>query len=278
MRLQKLGCNLCFFFLYKHRQTWSVQVFNKTATVPAPPTELHRSTDLLHHIVFWKHRPQCNTAEALGGEKKKKKWRTILMMEHESKKTFEHLLFICPGTCASPRFSGVGKYANLTWKSHDGKKRHSGSHGVFNFDLKLRSRPGSYHCKDAPETRAGWPPKSNRQTTDICQVAETQTNRFVGSQSEGHLDSQCGLWHRTKARVRHEEGRKREIITASPDQNLWGENLFLIIQNFQFIIPPESENDQRSKDPTSCCAVRFRFSTLDSIGAACKAKTNEQKN
>lgn len=44
------------------------------------------------------------------------------MMEHESKKTFEHLLFICPGTCASPRFSGVGKYANLTWKSHDGKK------------------------------------------------------------------------------------------------------------------------------------------------------------
>lgn len=62
-----------FFFLYKHRQTWSVRVFNKTATVPAPPTELHRSTDLLHHIVFWKHRPQSNTAEALWGKKKKRR-------------------------------------------------------------------------------------------------------------------------------------------------------------------------------------------------------------
>lgn len=67
MLFQKLGCNRDFFFLYKHAQTWSTWVFNKAATVSAPPTELHRSTALLHHILFWKHRPHCNTAEALGG-------------------------------------------------------------------------------------------------------------------------------------------------------------------------------------------------------------------
>lgn len=51
----EVGMQSVVFFSYINRQTWSVRVFNKTATVPAPPTELHRSTDLLHHIVFWKH-------------------------------------------------------------------------------------------------------------------------------------------------------------------------------------------------------------------------------
>lgn len=126
-------------------------------------------------------------------------------------------------------------------KVHD--QRHWGYHEGLNFYLKLRC-PDSY-----------W----NERLHEHCR------ERFVWSQSSGHLHFQCGVWHGTEPHVRHEEGRRREIITASSEKNPWGNNLFFIIQHVQLITEaPGSEKYQRSQDPTLCCAVRRRFHTLDS--------------
>lgn len=82
-----------------------------------------------------------------------------------------------------------------------------------------------------------------------------------------------GIAQRDARGVKREESER----LSQPHQikSLWGKSLILIIHNFQFIVPPENDNDQRGDDPTLCCAVRFRLSTLYSGGAVCKVKEKQ---
>lgn len=105
--------------------TFVMQPLNKA--VPAPPTTLHRIADLLHHILFGKQN-QLYTLGTLQHSWSIWKWHTLPKIKHESKKTFEHLLFICRGTVshwedsrdlenANPRAAEEQKVQQRDWNA-----------------------------------------------------------------------------------------------------------------------------------------------------------------
>lgn len=221
----EVGMQSCFFFSYIN--------MDKCEALKSSITQqqfLHlplNYTGALPYYITFCFETTGYTVTQLKRPGGKNRWHTILMIEHESKKTFEHLLFICVLELVSqPEILRSQKICES--HSNVNEQRYSGSHAGFKLWRQIKKPCGQSLQWKVARMLQGWRLTASKvKLPKDWQVAETQTNRFVWSQSEGHLDSQCGVWHRTKWHVRREEGRKREFITASLEQKSLGEEFFI---------------------------------------------------
>lgn len=98
--ISEVGMQSCFFSYTNTDKRKALESSIKQQKFLHLP--LYYTGALPYYITFcFENTGQTVTRLKQSGEKKR--WHAILTIEYESKKTFEHLLFICPGTCVSMR-------------------------------------------------------------------------------------------------------------------------------------------------------------------------------
>lgn len=206
MLFVKLGCNrVCFFLLYKCEALDSSIKQQQSLHLP-----LYYTGALLYYITFcFENTGHTVTQLKLSGGGGHR-WRTMLMIEHESKKTFERLLFICPGTCVSMR---------------DCKKTENIQISLERQWTKIQWLWWSFklwpQIKKQSRQWLQWKVVRMLQTWGLTDLPSESAERLTGCWNTNKRGaSGLPVWALASHKVTREEGRKPEIITASPEQNL----------------------------------------------------------
>ena len=167
------------------------------ATGPAPPTELHRITDLLHHTLLWKQnrlyaRAHCNTAEV--HENGTQYWRSSMSQRR-------HLSICClfvEGLSLTGRIHKTGKMQKSWrgWETKSASEIIKCSWVIMNcylhLDLARIVLTGCVDLRDKEDDLQGsaWPSRSEsdchcQENTGVWQDAEIQAHVILKCGASG---------------------------------------------------------------------------------------------
>lgn len=215
---------------------------------PHLPAALHRSTALIHHVLFWKHQPHCNTAEELKGGKKRKKKEMAHYTDDRAwvkEDIWASVVYLSEDSCLNGRFGEVRKIR--TSRSKANEQRHRGFHEGFKLWPSIKKPCGRFLKWKAVRIWHRRGPTASQSGAERATGWNTNAKICASPDFRGIWTPSVGSGMARGHGVRPEERRPRQRKIPGV-RNVF----FFIIQHVQLIMEaPGSEKYQR--DPTLCC-------------------------